>query len=63
MAPVLEGKSIGLDQKTVVKGELLFWSTNNQAEDAGTTQGFKLLHMSPNWVLGNWTLDPRVRWA
>jgi len=38
MAPVLEGKSIGLDQKTVVKGELLFWRTNNQAEDPGTLQ-------------------------
>jgi hypothetical protein len=25
MAPVLEGKSIGLDQKAVLKGELLIW--------------------------------------
>jgi hypothetical protein len=25
MAPVLEGKSIGWDPKTVLKGELLIW--------------------------------------
>jgi hypothetical protein len=25
MAPVFEGKSIDLDQKTVLKGELLIW--------------------------------------
>lgn len=30
MAPVLEGKSIGSDQKTVLKGELLIWRTKNQ---------------------------------
>jgi hypothetical protein len=33
MAPVSEGKSIGLDPKTVVKGELLIWTTKNQARD------------------------------
>jgi hypothetical protein len=33
MAPVLEGKSIGSDQKTVLKGELLIWRTKNQARD------------------------------
>jgi hypothetical protein len=27
------------------------------------SQGFNLLHMSPNWILGNWTLDPRLKWA
>jgi len=31
MAPVLEGKSIGWDPKTVLKGELLIWRTKNQA--------------------------------
>jgi len=36
MSPVLEGKSIGSDQKTVLKGELLFWRSNNQARDQGT---------------------------
>jgi hypothetical protein len=35
MAPVLEGKSIGLDQKTVLKGELLISRTKNQARDQG----------------------------
>jgi len=38
MAPVLEGKSIGSDQKTVLKGELLIWRTQNQARDSGTFQ-------------------------
>jgi len=38
MAPVLEGKSIGLDPKTVLKGELLSWRTQNQARDQGTVQ-------------------------
>jgi hypothetical protein len=42
MAPVLEGKSIGSNQKTVLKGELLIWRTKNQAKDEGrvSTQGF-----------------------
>jgi len=38
MAPVLEGKSIGSDQKTVQKGELLIWRTKNQAKDQGAVQ-------------------------
>jgi hypothetical protein len=38
MAPVLEGKSIGSEQKTVLKGELLIWRTKNQARDQGTIQ-------------------------
>jgi hypothetical protein len=38
MAPVLEGKSIGLDQKTVLNGELLIWRTKNQAREQGTVQ-------------------------
>jgi hypothetical protein len=38
MAPVLEGKSIGLDQKTVLKGELRIWRTKNQATDQGVVQ-------------------------
>jgi hypothetical protein len=33
MAPLLEGESIGLDQKTVPKGELLIWRTKNQARE------------------------------
>jgi hypothetical protein len=27
------------------------------------TQGFNLLQMSPYWFLGNWTLDPCLKWA
>jgi len=38
MAPVLEGKSIGLDQKTVLKGELLIWRPKNQVRFLGTVQ-------------------------
>ncbi len=38
MAPVLEGKSIGSDQNTMLKGELLIWRTKNQARDPGTLQ-------------------------
>jgi hypothetical protein len=38
MAPVLEGKSIGSDQKTVLKGELLIWRTKDQSRDQGTVQ-------------------------
>jgi hypothetical protein len=35
MAPVLEGKSIDSDRKTMIKGELLIWRTKNQARDQG----------------------------
>jgi len=38
MVAVLEGKPIGLDQKTVLKGELLIWGTKNRARDQGTVQ-------------------------
>jgi hypothetical protein len=38
VAPVFEGKSIGSDQTTVLKGELLIWRTKNQARDQGTVQ-------------------------
>jgi hypothetical protein len=27
------------------------------------TQGFNLCQVSPNWFLGNWTLDPCLKWA
>jgi hypothetical protein len=40
-APVLEGKSIGLAQKTMLKRELLIWRTKNQAMDQGTVVQFK----------------------
>jgi hypothetical protein len=38
MTPDLEGKLIGSDQKTVLKGELLIWRTKNQARDQGIVQ-------------------------
>jgi hypothetical protein len=65
MARVLEGKSIGLDQKNSAKRkpphlenqELGYGSRYNPA------QGFNSLQNSPNWFLGNWTLDPRLKWA
>jgi hypothetical protein len=66
MAPVLKGKSIGSDQRTVLKGELPIWRTKNQARDQGRVQlkeGFNLVQISPNWFLGNWILDPLLKWA
>jgi hypothetical protein len=65
MSPVLEGKSIGSNQKTVVRGELLIWRTKNPARDQGysPTPGFNLLRISPNCFLGNWTLDPHLKCA
>jgi len=60
MAPVLGGKnSIGSDQKN---------SAKRRAPDLGKlrinqSQGFNLLHVSPNCILGNWTLDPCLKWA
>jgi hypothetical protein len=38
MASVLEGKSIGSYQQTMLKGELMIWRTNNQARDQGIIQ-------------------------
>ncbi len=60
MAPVLEGKSIGSDQKTVLKGELLIWRTKNEARDQGTVQlkdsiCFKLVQIGFSGI-GPWTL-------
>jgi hypothetical protein len=37
MASILEGKSIGLDQQTMLKGELLVWRTNNRARCRNST--------------------------
>jgi hypothetical protein len=34
----LEEKSIGWDQKTMLKWELLIWRTKDQAKDQGTVQ-------------------------
>jgi hypothetical protein len=53
MAPVLEGKSIGSDQKTVLQGELPY--LENQESGLGTKiyspiQGFNLLQISPKLV-------------
>jgi hypothetical protein len=60
MAPVLEAKSIGADRKTVLKGELLIWRTKNHATDQLKDS---MLQISPNWFIGNWTRDPRLKWA
>jgi hypothetical protein len=38
MAPVLERKSIGSNQKPMLEGELLIWRTQNQARDQSTLQ-------------------------
>jgi hypothetical protein len=54
MAPVLEGKSIVLDHKTVLKGELLVSGTKNKARDQDTVQ----IKDSLCFKVGIWTLDP-----
>jgi hypothetical protein len=61
LAPVLEGKSIGLDRiKTLLKGELLIWRTKNQARDEGIVQlkdsiCFKSILIGSEEI-GPWTL-------
>jgi hypothetical protein len=60
MVAVLEGKPIGLDQKTVLKGELLIWGTKNRARDQGTVQlkdsiCVKLVQIGSKEI-GPWTL-------
>jgi hypothetical protein len=65
MAPVLEAKSVGLYQKTVLKGELLIWRTKNQAREMKVQSNSRIQFASNeslNWFLRNWTLDdsPKV---
>jgi hypothetical protein len=65
MGAVLEGKPIGLDQKNSAKRRAP--DLENQESGYGPryslTQGLNLLQISPNWFLGNWTLDPSLKWA
>jgi hypothetical protein len=65
MAPLLEGKSIGSDPKNSAKRRApdLENHESGYGPSYSPTQGFNLLQISPNWFLGNWTLDPRVKWA
>ncbi len=58
MAPVLEGKSIGLDQITVLKGELLIQRTKNQAKDQGTQSNSSFQSASNQSKLVSRKLDP-----
>ncbi len=60
MALGLEGKSIGLDQKIVLKGKLLIWRTKNQAMDQAIVQlkdsiRFKSVQIGSKEI-GLWTL-------
>jgi hypothetical protein len=43
----------------------MIWRTKNQARDQGTVQlkDSICFYISRNWFLGNWTLDPRLKWA
>jgi hypothetical protein len=69
MAPVLEGKSIGSDQKTVLKRELLIWRTKNHATDQGRVQlndsiCFISVQIGSSEI-GPWTLvesGPKYKW-
>jgi hypothetical protein len=58
MAPVLEGKSIGLDHKTVLKGELLIWRTKNQARDQDIQSNSRIQFASNRSNLVLRKLDP-----
>jgi hypothetical protein len=58
MAPVLEGKSIGLDQKTMLKGELLIWRTKSQARDQGRESNSRIQFASNQFKLIPRILDP-----
>ncbi len=43
----------------------LFWRQNQFGWDQGIVQlqGFNLLQINPNWLLGNWTLNPHLKCA
>jgi len=55
MAPLLDGKSIGLDQKTVPKGKLLIWRLKNQAREQSTVELKHSTCFKPVQI-GPWTL-------
>ncbi len=65
MAPVLKGKSIGSDPKTLLKGKLLIWRTKNQVRDQLRVQLKDSICFNSAQIgsLGNWTLDPCLKWA
>jgi hypothetical protein len=63
MAAVLEGKSIGLDTETVQKESCWFGEPRTYGQRYSPTQGFDLLLIRTNWFLGNWTLDPCLKWT
>jgi hypothetical protein len=53
---VLEGKSIGLDQKTRAKRKASSLKNQDGSLRYNPNQGFNLLQMNSSWFLGNWTL-------
>jgi hypothetical protein len=67
MTPILEGKSIGSDQKTMLKGELLIWRTNNEAMDQGIWSNSRIQFASNQSKLVPRKLDPgsscKVDWT
>jgi hypothetical protein len=58
MTPILEGKSIGLDQKPVLKEELLIWRAKNQARDQGEVQLKDSIHFKIIQIGSPKKLDP-----
>jgi hypothetical protein len=58
MAPVLDGKSVGPDQETVLKEELLIWRTKDQARDQRTVPNSRIQFASNESKLVPRTLDP-----
>jgi len=59
---IFERKSIGSKQRQKKSSKRRANDVKNQdareGPRQGPTQGFNLLQMSPNWLLGIWTLDP-----
>jgi hypothetical protein len=53
---IVEGKSIGLNPRKELTRRA--HGLKNQDASQGPTQVFNLFQMSPNWLLGIWTLDP-----
>jgi len=53
----------GLENSAIRRAPDLKNQESGQGPRCSPIQGFNLLQMSPDWFLGNWTLDPCLKWA
>jgi hypothetical protein len=60
MAPVVEGKSLGFNHNTVLKGELLIWRTKNQAIRTKVESNSRIQFASNQSKMVPRKLDPKV---